>query len=461
MNYLKRLIGTAAVVASLASCVIASGHIYYPPEDEKVVEKLEQWQDLKFGLMMHWGAYSVIGVTESWTICPEDWCRGRKDEAEFQQYVADYVKLPYRFNPVKFDPDRMAAAAKDAGMRYVVFTTKHHDGFCMFDTKTTDYKITNPAYPFAANPKANISKEIFDSFRDQDFMIGAYFSKSDWHSPWYWHKDFPVVDRNVNYNPKRYPNLWNNFIDYTSTQIDELMSDYGKIDLLWLDGGQVQKKPSTRFSKNSKLYDQDIKIGEIVRKAREKQPGLISVDREVVGREQNYLTPEQRIPDHYIGVPWETCMTISGAWSHVPNDTYKSTTTIIHNLCDIVAKGGSYLLNVAPMANGDLEPVAWERLREIGEWMDKNSEAIYGTRPIRPYRSGDYAFTQKDQSVYAIYLFEQLSGQVNIPYTKDIKSVKLLGEDIQLTWVIKGNFIEVVLPSDFDKKSHAWVFQIN
>ena len=133
--------------------------------------------------MMHWGPYSQWGVVESWSICSEDepWCR--RSLPDYVEYKRRYEQLPKTFNPVKFDPAAWARAAKDAGMRYVVHTTKHHDGFCMFDTQQTDYRITGPDVPFAKNPRANIVKEIFDAFRKEGFGIGAYFSKPDWHSP--------------------------------------------------------------------------------------------------------------------------------------------------------------------------------------------------------------------------------------------------------------------------------------
>ena len=144
---------------------------YFPVEDERVQEKLEAWQDLKFGLLMHWGAYSQWGIVESWSLCPEDygWCarRSGSNPGNYFAYKKEYENLISTFNPVDFDPEKWAFAARNAGMKYVVFTTKHHDGFCMFDTKQTDYKVTGAKSPFRSHEKANITKEIFDAFRDQ------------------------------------------------------------------------------------------------------------------------------------------------------------------------------------------------------------------------------------------------------------------------------------------------------
>ena len=215
---------------------------YTLPADKLVQAKLSQWGKIKFGLLMHWGTYSQWGVVESWSLCPEDegWTVRKGPYAkDWYTYKQAYENLQTTFNPVKFNPEKWALAAKNAGMKYVVFTTKHHDGFNMFDTKQSDYKITGTKSPFANNPKANVAKEIFNAFRDQGFMTGAYFSKPDWNTPDYWWKYFPPKDRNVSYDPKKYPEKWESFKKFTYNQIEELMSDYGKMDILWLDGGWV------------------------------------------------------------------------------------------------------------------------------------------------------------------------------------------------------------------------------
>jgi len=237
-------------------------------------------------------------------------------------------------------------------MKYVVFTTKHHDGFCMFDSKYTDYKITSKETPFSANPKANITKEIFNAFRAEGLWAGAYFSKPDWHSEYYWDPKFPPLDRNVNYDPGLYPEKWEKFTQFTHNQIMELLTDYGKVDILWLDGGWVAKETpesvnnwyseqlkecKSGFLKH-KIVNQDIRMDELVEKARKKQPGLIVVDRAVEGKNQNYLTPENTIPKEALPFPWESCIIAGGGWSWVDNATYKSSQELIHMLVDIVCK---------------------------------------------------------------------------------------------------------------------------
>src|SRR6218665_121146 len=385
---------------------------YFPVKDSLVQNKLEEWQTYKFGLLMHWGAYSQWGVVESWSICPEDedWCRRSGPYANnYYEYVKAYESLQTTFNPTQFNPEKWASAAKNAGMKYLVFTTKHHDGFCMFDTKQTDYSITNENCPFSANPKADVTAAIFDAFRKQGIWTGAYFSKPDWHHQDYWDPTFPPYDRNPNYDPAKKPEKCKSYVDFTQNQIVELLTNYGKVDLLWLDGGWVQPFTSTSPKWGYKPMNQDIGMDSLVEKARKLQPGLIVVDRAVEGPNQNYLTPEQKIPDEPLPYPWESCMTMGDSWSYVPNDNYKSTKTLLANLCLIVSRGGNYLLNVAPDPNGEWDSIAYKRLEEIGAWMKLNSEAIYGSKPVAPYEqketSGKWVFTEgKNGAIYAIFI---------------------------------------------------------
>ena len=385
---------------------------YVPETDPLVLEKLEKWQDLKFGLLMHWGTYSQWGIVESWSICSEDegWCK--RSNPNYVEYKKDYENLQTTFNPVQFDPAKWAKAAKNAGMKYVIFTTKHHDGFSMFDTKLTDYRITSEKTPFHTNPKANIAKEIFDAFRAEGFWAGAYFSKPDWHNENYWWPNFATPDRNVNYDVTKYPDRWENFVQFTQGQIMELLGgDYGKIDILWLDGGWVQKisqedvhRPvRTPGYKFIKIQNQDIRMDELVVKARQKQPGLIVVDRAVHGKNQNYLTPENQVPENALSYPWESCIIAGGSWSWLPDAKYMSGNKAVQLLVDIVAKGGNLLLNIAPGPLGQWHDDAYRLLEEIGVWMKVNSEAIYGTRAIAPYKEGKVCITRKGANTLYIY----------------------------------------------------------
>jgi alpha-L-fucosidase len=428
---------------------------------------------------MHWAPSSQWGIVESWSLCSEDedWCK--RDIEDYTEYKKRYEELKKTFNPAKFNPAKWAEAAKDAGMKYVVFTTKHHDGFCMYDSKFTNYKVTDEECPFHSNPKANIAKEVFDEFRNNDFMIGAYFSKPDWHSEYFWWPKFATPDRNANYDITKHADRWQNFVEFTHNQIDELMTDYGKIDILWFDGCWVRRYTDKDIEEERKIssshihriQNQDINMPLIAENARKKQPGIIVVDRAVPGPEQNYLTPENQVPSQTLPYPWETCMPITPSWSYEPGLEYKPARQLIHLLVDIVAKGGNFLLNVAPTADGDYEAIAYERLKEISAWMKVNSEAIYNSRPVLPYKEGKVCFTQVPNSaVYAIYLAEEgentLPGRIafskfNIPQNAVIE---LLGTGTKIEWTKTDNGYELIIPEELRGKTpcnYAWTFKIS
>lgn len=450
---------------------------YVAPTDTAVQHKLEKWQDLKFGLFMHWGPYSEWGVVESWSICPEDegWTQRKGPySSDYYTYVKAYENLQTTFNPQHFNPEKWVKAAKNAGMKYVVFTTKHHDGFCMFDTKETDYKVTSPKTPFSANPKSNVALEIFNAFRKEGFWTGAYFSKPDWHSPYYWWPYFPPKDRNVNYDPAKYPERWQKFKDYTYNQIQELMTNYGHIDILWLDGGWVRPLKTVDRSvewQQGIKYNQDIDMPKIAAMARTKQPGLIVVDRSVGGPYENYTTPEQQVPAAPLSHPWETCMTMGNSWSYVPGDHYKSSLQIVQLLIKIVSRGGNFLMNIGPGPDGDWDPVAYQRLADIGKWMKINSEGIYSSKTIAPYSAGDIFFTRSADSKTEYAFLLSKDNSVSLPTTLTIptqntakaRSVKLLGVKQKLKWSQKGGDILVSVPSSLQNNSglqYAAVFKI-
>ncbi len=415
---------------------------YMAPADKDVAQKLEQWQDWKFGVIIHWGPYSQWGIVESWSLCPEDepWCERRGPYADdYHTYVREYEKIRQLFNPVKFNPAGWAEACRHAGMKYVVFTTKHHDGFCMYDSKYTDYKISDPESRFSAHPGSNIAKEVFDAFRKEGMGIGAYFSKPDWNNDDYWWPYFPVFDRNVNYDPEKYPERWDRFREFTFNQIEELMTAYGSIDILWLDGGWV--RPAGSLTEESRpwlgknQWVQDIDMPSIATMAREHQPGLLIVDRSVHGEFENYRTPEQHVPAGTLPYPWESCITLGDSWySTGPGENYKSVHWAIHTLVNIVAKGGNMLMGIGPDKTGELSPEVYERLEEIGNWMTVNGEAIYNTRPLEPYSDGNCCFTRSNDETtrYMFFLLDEgepIPGKISIPdeFARQAMKAGLLG----------------------------------
>jgi alpha-L-fucosidase len=398
-----------------------------PPADPAVIKSLQRWQDQKLGILLHWGTYSEWGIVESWSLVTTryPWNNRPKQYANLsdREYMKVYENLMTTFNPVRFDPNKWARAFKDAGVKYVFSMTKHHDGFAMWDTKYTDYKITSERCPFHTDPRADTVKLMSAAFRKQGLSSGLYFSKADWHSPYYWLPELgPGSGQGPNYNTAEHPAEWKEFKDYTWNQIRELMTGYGKQDILWLDGGAVRPP------------DADIDMNGMAAMARQYQPGLIVVDRTVSGVNENYVTPEGEIPDHYLPFPWETCMTMGTSWPWKPNDNFKSVGTLVRNLCRIVARGGNYLIGIGPDSNGEFDPIVYERLKGLGTWMKRNGEAIYSSRPIAPHEQGDCVFTQKkDGTVYAIVLARDdqagLPEQVTLPPSllSRAKHIHLLG----------------------------------
>ncbi|GAF08490.1 alpha-L-fucosidase [Paenibacillus pini JCM 16418] len=331
------------------------------PEEPLLLERLEWFKDQKLGLMMHWGPYSQLGIVESWALSDEDveWSRNEIDwDIDAEELKRQYFNLNKTFNPLRFQPEVWADLAADNGFKYLNFTTKHHDGFCMWDTHTTDYRITGPDCPFHTHKYADITKQLFDAFRAKGLAISAYFSKADWHTPYYWApemKEGTFTSRGPTYDPKEKPELWEQFVQFTHEQIMELMTDYGRIDMLWLDAGWVND-----------YRDQNVRLGEVVERAREIQPWLLSADRTVGGPYENLITPEQTLPEGPLHVPWESCITMGSAFSFRYEDNYKSVRELIHLLVEIVARGGNLALNVGPQPDGRISKTAISRIQGMG-----------------------------------------------------------------------------------------------
>ncbi|MEW6755011.1 MAG: alpha-L-fucosidase [Candidatus Latescibacterota bacterium] len=415
----------------------AAGH------PEWLQRRLEWFQDLRFGLILHWGIYCQWDCCESWPLVEEDtWARPphlecwRERGFDLARFSRDYRALNRTFNPVDFEPGAWAAAAGRAGMRYVAFTSKHHDGFCMWDTRTTDYRVTHPDCPFHADPRADVLRHVFDAFRARGLAISCYLSKSDWHSPHYWSPHAPARTRNPNYDTHEYPERWERFVQYTHRQVAELMRDYGPIDVLWLDGGQVRPP------------DQDIRMDRLAAMARSHQPGLVIADRTVGGAHENFVTPEQMIAEEPLSVPWESCLTMGESWKYVPGDRLKSVPQLLRMLVEVVSKGGNLLLGVGPTPQGALPGEALERLQGLGDWMARNAEAIYATRPVPPCREGEVYFTRRGAQAYAFVFGPDWPERIALRSVQpaDGSRVHLLGWEHPLPWERRDGEAVVTLP---------------
>ncbi|MFV0553548.1 MAG: alpha-L-fucosidase [Mangrovibacterium sp.] len=435
------------------------GKEYVWDEDPAVLKKLDDWQDLKLGFFVHWGAYSVEGLCESWPLVSEDvnWLTPHENIKEYREH---YFSLPERFNPTDFNPNKWADLAQEMGAKYFVFTTKHHDGFTMWDSKQTDYKITNPKYPYANSKYADITGSLFDAMRSKDMMIGAYISKPDWHHPYYWTPSFDTPGRNVNYKIERHPDWWKNFTDFFYKQVEELMSNYGDIDILWLDGAWA--------SANNK--GQDVKMDEVGEMCRYNQSGILVVDRWIGGKWENYRTPEQHIPSESNPIPWETCMTVNCCFSYRFPDTdlkVKSGRELTHKFVDVIAKGGNLLLNLGASPQGWFNPKEVAVVRELGEWIHANEAAIYGTRAAAPFSEANVRYTKtKDSSkVFAFVLLEdgENPSKAMLPGCLAAKGavIKDVATGKAVKYTRQGNSTLVDMPSKKGVGQYAVVFEIS
>ena len=408
---------------------------YVPPKEKAVQEHLDWFMGLKLGLMMHWAPGCQLGTLESWPLSDGDgsWSQADVDWTDIETFKQQYINANRTFNPVRFRPDRWAELAEECGFKYLLFTTKHHDGFCMFDTQTTDYKITDPSCPFHTSPYADITRSLYDEFRKRGMAISVYFSKPDWHSDDYWHRAFGTAPtRNVNYSIEEHPEMWERFVSYTHRQIEELGTRYGKIDCLWLDGGWV----------NPDNQGQDIRLGEIVNKLRSgPQPHLIVCDRTVGGEFENIVTPEKEIPERPMNIPWETCTTVGERFSFHYTDHFKTGRQLVHLLLNVVSRGGNLALNVAPQPDGALPAGAVASLRDLGRWMRIHGEGIYNTTIAEPYFIRNIRYTAKGDTRYIFYLYEDCAAlplKLHLQFSGKAHKIRLMRTGQEVPFEEKG-----------------------
>lgn len=343
---------------------------YTWPADPVTLRALEHWMDHKVGVIIHWGLYSSIGLDGSWSLhrgrlgdftdAPADW------SGTDEEYHTWYCDRARSFTGEDFDAEHWARACRGAGMRYLVFTAKHHDGFAMYDTDYSNFKSTSEE----AGLGRDIVREVFDAFRAHGLETGVYFSKADWNHPGYWDRSKPLSDRFHNYDIAAHPGKWRSFVETTKNQIEELLTRYGPVNILWLDAGWVCEPR------------EPIDMDGIADRARELQAGILVVDREVHGRNEDYRTPEQEVPDAVLDHPWESCITMTRGWCSMRrDDPIKPMRHIIATLLAIVSRGGNYLIGIGPDATGRMSVEVEKGLATLGRWLGVNGEGIYETRP--------------------------------------------------------------------------------
>jgi len=310
---------------------------------------VEAWQDMRFGMFLCWGPVSLTGKEIGWSRGEPAWGRRpgmRGGNGPTPAKV--YDNLYKQWKPDKFDAEHWVKVAKEAGQKYLIFLVKHHDGFCLYDTKLTDYKSTGPQSAW----KVDVMKAVADACHKHDLKLMIYYSQPDWHHPDYLGEHH------------------NRYIKYLHGQIRELLTNYGKIDGLWFDNlrGRGHNPQAAKLWDAEKLFEM----------ARSFQPHLIINDR--CGLDADYSTPEQHVGQFSRERPWESCITLGTQWAWKPDDELKSFTEAIRMLIVCAAGNGNLALNTNPMPNGRIEPRQVESFRRIGKWLNKYGESIYGTR---------------------------------------------------------------------------------
>lgn len=418
------------------------------PSPSRPAGRTAWFREAKFGMFIHWGPYSQASVEASWPIMISVAQLERFKLAARAISYDDYVALPKTFNPRQFDARRFVQLAKAAGQRYMVFTTKHHDGFCMYDSSYTRYKITETPY------QKDIVGELAAACRAEGMPLGFYYSPPDMHHPGF-RDTSRLPAENWHGEPSR-PE-WFLYLDYMEAQLRELLTRYGDVAVIWFDGLRNQEKYDGR------------RFHELIQGL---QPRTLINDR--IGLPGDYSTPEQFIPaaipakssalrlagtDPAVqpastAVPapedfqlWETCMTINRTWAYNKFDTeYKSATQLIRSLVEVASKGGNFLLNVGPTPEGTIQPEFQDRLEVIGEWLKVNGESIYGSTygPRQDLPFGK--MTAKGKRLY-LHIFDWPKGGLQMSGWPAIQAVRLLAGDTPVKFGQDGNHLRIELPS--------------
>lgn len=374
-------------------------------------EVVEAWQDMRFGMFNCWGPVSLTGLEIGWSRGAPRGGEFRVREGQGPTPVEVYDNLHKKWRPDKFDARQWVQVAKDAGQKYMIFLVKHHDGFCLYDSKLTNHKITSPESAW----RVDVMKAVADACHEADLKLIIYYSQPDWHHPDYRTK-----------NHQRY-------IEYLHGQVRELLTNYGRIDGFWFDlGGKPEDWDSEKLFKMMRTL----------------QPWLIINNR--CGLPGDFDTPEQRLGQFQLDRPWETCMTLGTQWAWKPNDKIKSLKECIDVLVTCAGRNGNLALNTGPVPDGRIEPRQVERFREIGQWLKRYGESIYGTRG-GPFWGLGCVSTRKDKTIY-VHVLNWYDDSVVLPaIPKKIVSHRVLtGGTAKLTKTDEG--LEIAVPLEHQQK---------
>lgn len=397
---------------------------------EEYNKRMEWFQEARFGMFIHWGLYSIPARGE--------WIRSYEEISN-----EDYQKYFNEFNPVDYNPKKWVKAAKDAGMKYIVLTAKHHDGFCLYDSKYTDYKSTNTKLG------RDIVRDFVEAAREEGIRVGLYFTLIDWY-----HLDYPSLNdrihpmrNNEEYNKREID--FDNYLIYMHKQVEEICTNYGKLDLLWFD-----------FSYDD-MTGEKWKATELINIVRKLQPNVIINNRLEVSGEGlgslaegnptpyhgDFITPEQIIPPNGIvdingnDLVWESCVTMNNNWGfHGTDKFYKPGNMLIKKLVESVSKGGNMILNIGPDAKGNIPEESIDRLNTIGKWMKLNGDSIYGAGKSSIDKPEYGRITQKNNKIY-YHIYENSIGPIPLIGIKhnEVEIIKYLysGAEVPISssWV--------------------------
>ena len=418
------MIRKVLIFTALFITVTASGQKEYTPTEGNL-ENRQWFQDAKFGLFIHWGVYSVLGDGE-WVMNNQ-----RIDKKT-------YEKLPDFFNPIDYDPAEWVAMAKDAGMKYITITSKHHDGFAMFDSKLTDWDIVDRT-PY----KKDILRMLADECRKEGIKLFFYHSQLDWYQDDYYPRG------NTGHTAGR-PDKgdWYKYLDFMDGQLTELLTNYGDIGGIWFDGFWDKRDADWRVDKTYSLIHSlqpDCMIGSNHHLATIPGEDFQMFEKDLPGHQTTGFNPEQTVG----ALPLETCETMNNSWGfNLQDKNYKSTKDLIQYLVKAAGYNANFLLNVGPMPNGKIQPEFISTLKEMGKWMDENGETIYGTRggPVPPKSWG--ITTYKGNKVFVHILNFENNNLLLPDFGKKVKGITLFKTGAKLKYKQDAFGIAISVPEE-------------